>query len=151
MAREFAPIEKRLMHVADRLEKLPKLYEQICGTLDAKRVPPIHAETAVKQNRGLISILDNMVKPQLDKLSKADRSRLEKAIATATDAVEQHQKWLEKELQPNAQGNFRIGAKLFDPKLEFSLGSKLSRPEIRDRAEFELRASESRCTRSLAA
>ena len=139
MAREFAPIEKRLMHVADRLEKLPKLYEQICGTLDAKRVPPIHAETAVKQNRGLISILDNMVKPQLDKLSKADRSRLEKAIATATDAVEQHQKWLEKELQPNAQGNFRIGAKLFDPKLEFSLGSKLSRPEIRDRAEFELR------------
>lgn len=139
MAREFAPIEKRLMHVADRLEKLPKLYEQIRGTLDAKRVPPIHAETAVKQNRGLISILDNMVKPQMGKLSEADRARLEKAITTATDAVEQHQKWLEKELQPNAQGNFRIGPKLFDAKLEFSLGSKLSRPEIRDRAEFELR------------
>lgn len=139
MAREFAPVEKRLMHVANRLEKLPKLYEQIRATLDAKRVPPIHAETAVKQNRGLISILDNMVKPQMDKLSEADRKRLEKAMTTATDAVEQHQKWLEKELQPNAQGNFRIGAKLFDPKLEFSLGSKLSRPEIRDRAEFELR------------
>lgn len=139
MAREFAPIEKRLMHVADRLEKLPKLYEQIRGTLDAKRVPPIHAETAVKQNRGLISILDNMVKPQMGKLSEADRARLEKAMATATAAVEVHQKWLEKELQPNAKGNFRIGAKLFDPKLEFSLGSKLSRPDIRDRAEFELR------------
>lgn len=139
MAREFAPIEKRLMHVADRLERLPKLYEQIRGTLDAKRVPPIHAETAVKQNRGLISILDNMVKPQMGKLSEADRTRLEKAMATATDAVEQHQKWLEKELQPNAQGNFRIGPKLFDAKLEFSLGSKLSRPDIRDRAEFELR------------
>lgn len=139
MAREFAPVEKRLMHVADRLEKLPKLYEQIRGTLDAKRVPPIHAETSVKQNRGLISILDNMVKPQMGKLSDADRARLEQAMATATDAVEQHQKWLEKELQPNAKGNFRIGAKLFDPKLEFSLGSKLSRPEIRDRAEFELR------------
>ena len=139
MAREFAPIEKRLMHVADRLEKLPKLYEQIRGTIDAKRVPPIHAETAVKQNRGLISILDNMVKPQMGKLSEADRTRLEKAMATAADAVEQHQKWLEKELQPNAKGNFRIGAKLFDPKLEFSLGSKLSRPDIRDRAEFELR------------
>ncbi len=139
MAREFAPIEKRLMHVADRLEKLPKLYEQIRGTLDAKRVPPIHAETAVKQNRGLISILDNLVKPQMGKLSEADRARLEKVMAMATDAVEQHQKWLEKELQPNAKGNFRIGAKLFDAKLAYSLGSGLSRPDIRDRAEFELR------------
>jgi uncharacterized protein (DUF885 family) len=138
MAREFAPIEKRLMHVADRLEKLPKLYEQIRGTLDPKRVPPIHAETAVKQNRGLISILDNMVKPQMGKLSDTDRTRLEKAMATATDAVEQHQKWLEKDLQPNARGNFQIGPKLFDAKLEFSLGSKFSRQDIRDRAESEL-------------
>ncbi len=139
MAREFAPVEKRLMHVADRLEKLPKLYEQIRETLDAKRVPPIHAETAVKQNRGLISILDNMVKPQMSKLREADRMRLNQAIATATDAVDQHQKWLEKELLPNAKGNFRIGAKLFDAKLAYSLGSGLSRPDIRDRAEFELR------------
>lgn len=139
MAREFAPLEKRLNHVADRLEKLPKLYEQIRGTLDAKRVPPIHAETAVKQNRGLISILDNMVKPHREKLSEADRTRLDKAISLAIEAMEQHQRWLENELLPNAKGNFRIGPKLFDAKLEFSLGSKLSRADIRDRAEFELR------------
>lgn len=139
MAREFAPLEKRLMHVADRLEKLPKLYEQIRVALDAKRVPPIHAETAVKQNRGLISILDNMVKPHREKLSEADRTRLDKAITLAVEATEQHQRWLEKELQPNAKGNFRIGPKLFDAKLEFSLGSKLSRQDVRERAEFELR------------
>ncbi len=139
MAREFAPIERRLMHVADRLEKMPKLFEQIRGTLDGSHVPPIHAQTAVSQSRGLISILDNMVKPQLGKLSDADRARIEKAMTLATDAVEQHQKWLEKELEPNATGNFRIGPKMFDAKLEFSLGSKLSRPEVRDRAEFELR------------
>ena len=139
MAREFAPVEKRLMHVADRLEKLPQLYAQIRGTLDAKRVPPIHAETAVKQNRGLISILENTVKPQLGTLNGANRTRLENAIAAATVAVDQHQQWLEKELQPNAKGNFRVGAKVFDAKLEFSLGSKLSRAEVRDRAEFELR------------
>lgn len=139
MAREFAPLEKRLMHVADRLEKLLKLYEQIRATLDAKRVPPIHAETAVKQNRGLVSILDNMVKPYREKLSETDRTRLDKAISLAVEATEQHQRWLEKELLPNAKGNFRIGPKLFDAKLEFSLGSKLSRQDVRDRAEFELR------------
>ena len=127
------------MHVAHRLNLLPHLYEQIRGTLDPQRVPPIHAETAVKQNRGLISILDNMVKPHREKLDESDRKHLDRAIAKAIDATEQHQQWLEKELLPNAKGNFRIGSKLFDAKLEFSLGSKLSRADIRERAEFELR------------
>lgn len=139
MAREFAPVEKRLMHVAARLEAMPRLYEQIRQTLDAKRVPPIHAETAVKQNKGLASILDNLVKPHMSKLNEADRARLNKAMTAALAATEQHQVWLEKELQPKAAGNFRIGAKLFDEKLPLSLGSRLSRQEVRDRAEFELK------------
>lgn len=139
MAREFAPIDQRLNHVAARLEAMPKLYEQIRQTLDPKRVPPIHAETAVKQNKGLASILDNLVKPHLAKLKPADRDRLSKAMTTALAATEQHQAWLEKELQPKAAGNFRIGAKLFDEKLPYSLGSRLSRQEVRERAEFELK------------
>lgn len=139
MAREFAPLEKRLMHVADRLERMPKLYEQIRATLVPARIPPIHAETAVKQNRGLISILDHMVKPHRDQLSDVDRTRLDKAIAVAVEATEKHQQWLEQDMLPNAKGNFRIGAKLFDAKLPFALGSHLTRQDIRDRAEFELR------------
>lgn len=138
MAREFAPVEKRLLHVADRLEKLPRLYEQIRVTLDAKRVPPIHAETAIKQNRGLLSMLDSMVRPQMATLAEADRQRLDKAMAVATEACERHQVWLEKELLPNAKGDFRIGPKLYDEKLAFTLGTGLTRQEVRDRAEFEL-------------
>lgn len=139
MAREFAPIEKRLMHVAARLEAMPKLYEQIRQTLEIKRVPPIHAETAVKQNKGLSSILDNLVKPHLGTLSDVQRTRLNKAMTLALAATDQHQQWLEKQVQPRATGDFRIGAKLFDEKLPFSLGSQLSRQEVRDRAEFELK------------
>jgi len=139
LARDFATFDLRMLHVTDRLEKLPTLYSQIRTTLDPKRVPPIHAETAVKQNRGLLSILDNMVRPRMATISKCVRPRLERELVNIKAEVERHQEWLEKELLPNAKGNFRIGAKLFDPKLEFSLGSKLSRPEIRDRAEFELR------------
>jgi len=138
MAREFAPVEKRLRHVADRLEKLPRLYEQIRGTLDAQRVPPIHAETAIKQNRGLLSMLDSMVRPQVGTLGEADRQRLVKAMSVATEACEKHQVWLEKELLPNAKGDFRIGPKLYDEKLAFTLGTGLTRQEIRDRADFEL-------------
>jgi uncharacterized protein (DUF885 family) len=139
MAREFAPVEKRLLSVTARLEKLPRLYRQIRDALDPRRVPSVHAETAIKQNRGLLSIIDNLVRPHLMKLEEHDRQRLLDAIAMATEAVEQHQQWLEKELLPHAQGEVRLGAALYDEKLAFTLGSGLTRQEIRERAEFDLR------------
>ncbi|HET6426349.1 MAG TPA: DUF885 family protein, partial [Planctomycetaceae bacterium] len=75
MAREFAPMEQRLKHVADRLDQFPRMYEQIRATLKPERVPAVHAETAIKQNRGVLSTLDNMVRPERMKLSETDRQR----------------------------------------------------------------------------
>jgi len=138
MARDFAPLEERLIHVAERLEQFPRLFNQIRNTLVPTRVPKIHAETAVKQNRGVLSILDNMVKPHYSQLRNRDRKRLEKAVETARNAVETQQTWLEKELLPNANGNFRLGADLYDKKLSFTLFTPLTRKEIRQLAESEL-------------
>jgi uncharacterized protein (DUF885 family) len=138
MAREFAPLPRRLGNVADRLEQFPRLLEQVRGTLDPKRVPPIHAETAVKQNRGVLSILENMVEPQLGSLPEAEQGRLKRAMGTARSAIETHQTWLEKELAPKAAGDFRLGPKLFDEKLAFTLQTPLSRDEIRDRARLDM-------------
>src|SRR3546814_543197 len=42
-------------------------------------------------------------------------------------------------LVPNAKGDFRIGAELYDQKLKFSLNSALSRAEIKQRSEAELK------------
>ena len=139
MAREFAPVEVRLASVTARLEQYPRLFAQIREALDPARVPPVHAETAIKQNRGVLSIIDNMVRPHLDKLAEADRARLVKAIASTTEEVERHQKWLEAELLPKARGDARLGAKRFDEKLAFTLATGLTRTDIRERAEFELR------------
>ncbi|MFV1967395.1 MAG: DUF885 domain-containing protein [Pirellulaceae bacterium] len=139
MAREFAPLEKRLICVTDRLEQFPRLFRQIRSALAPERVPKIHAETAVKQNRGVLSILDNMVKPHLSELHEAERTRLQRAMGIAREAVEKHQQWLEKELLPNAAGDFRIGAERYDEKLPFTLKTRLTRQQIRQRAENELR------------
>ena len=138
MAREFAPLRDRLGHVADRLEQFPGLFRQIRSTLDPRRVPKIHAETAIKQNRGVLSILENMVKPQLGQLPQDERNRLERAMAAARTAVEDHQEWLESQLLPAAAGEFRLGAELYDKKLAFTLQTPLTRREIRARAEKEL-------------
>ncbi len=139
MAREFAPEPQRLSHVADRLAHFPRLYSQIRKTLEPKRVPRIHAETAIKQNRGVISILDNMVVPRLGELSESQRKRLQAAMKTAKESVEEHQQWLESDLLPNASGDFRLGRERYKEKLAFTLHASGSQDEIRKRAVLELR------------
>ena len=138
LAREFAPLPERLRSVTSRLEKLPRLLEQARANLAPARVPAIHAETAVKQNPGVLSLVDQLVVPQLGALEPADRSRLEQALAQARAAVQEHQRWLEGTLAPSAKGEFRIGRALYDQKLAFALMSPLSRQEIRTRAEAEV-------------
>ena len=135
LSRNYAPLEQRLMAAASRLEQLPRFLEQARGQLEPQRVPRVHAETAIAQNPGLGSIIDQMIVPQMGVLSGEDQARLKTAIATARDAIASHQTWLEEELLPNAGGDFRIGADLYDRKLAFKLNSPLSRKEIRTRAE----------------
>ena len=137
LSRDFAPLEERLDNAASRLEQLPRFFAQARGSLQPERVPKIHAETAIQQNRGLVTIIDSMIVPHLQELPPETAQRLEAAIATAREAVAKQQAWLEEELLPRANGDFRIGAELYDRKLAFALNSSLSRREIRTLAERE--------------
>jgi uncharacterized protein (DUF885 family) len=138
MSRDFAPLPERLARVADRLQQFPRLFRQIRATLQAKRVPKIHAETAIKQNRGVLSILDNMVRPNLKLLQPTQRKRLEQAMAHARIEVNKHQQWLELTLLPQAQADFRIGKTLYDQKLAYTLNTAFTRQDVRRRGEQEL-------------
>ena len=139
MARDFAPLSQRLNHAAKRLEWFPRLLKQIRDELQPAKVPKIHAETAVKQNRGVLSILTHMVEPRLSSLPAKEQEQLRAAIKTASSAIDEHQRWLEEVVLPKANGNFRIGAETFDKKLAFRLHSGMTRAEIRRRAESELK------------
>ncbi len=139
MARNFAPANDRLINVAARLNKLPHFLEQVRGTLIPARVSRVHAETAVKQNRGLLSILKHMVRPQLKELDEEKQKELIQAMTLAEAAIDAHQIWLQETLLPQAQGEFRLGAKLYDEKLKFTLGTPLTREDIRSLAEREIK------------
>lgn len=138
MAREFAPLPDRLKSATARMEKLPALFAQMRADIDPARVPKIHAETVAKQNGGVISLVEQFIVPNAGQLQGEDRKRLDAAIEGLRKAVAEHQLWLDKTLVPNAKGDFRIGRKLYDEKLEFALMSTLSRAEIKQRAEAEL-------------
>ncbi len=138
MARDFAPLATRLRSVESRLSQLPRLLLQVRESLDPALVPRIHAETAVKQNSGVLNLIDELVVPQLGTLPQAQQTELKAVIATARTAVAQHQLWLERKLLPAAAGDFRLGAARYDAKLRFSLDTPLTRQEIRARAQSEL-------------
>lgn len=138
LARDFAPLPERLRNVGARLAELPRFLAQVREALDPARVPKIHAETAARQNGGLLSLIDELVVPRLDVLPADAQAQLKSAMATARAAVSQHQAWLEKVLVPEAKGDFRLGAALYDRKLHFALDSPLSRRDIRERAQREL-------------
>ncbi|MCS4234075.1 DUF885 domain-containing protein [Stenotrophomonas sp. BIGb0135] len=138
MAREFAPLPERLKAATARMEKLPQIFAQARENLDPARVPKIHAETVAKQNRGILSIVDTFITPHIGELPAEDGKRLQAAIDGLKKAVEEQQTWLDTTLVPNAKGDFRIGAELYDQKLKFALNSSLSRAEIGERARAEL-------------
>lgn len=136
LARDFAPIDERLQSAATRLEQIPRFLQQARDSIQPVRVPKIHAETAVAQNQGLLSIIDTMIVPKMEVLNETQQVRLSAAIELARDAVQEHQTWLES-LLDRAAGDFRVGAKLYDQKLAFALESPLSRKQITARAERE--------------
>ena len=138
MARDFAPMPQRLKSATARMEQIPALFAQMRANLDPARVPLIHAQTVAKQNDGVIELVDQFIVPNAGQLQGADRARLDAAVANLRKAVTEQQAWLDKTLVPNAKGDFRIGAKLYDQKLQFALMSSLSRAEIKQRAEAEM-------------
>ena len=140
MAREFAPVAARLKSAAQRMEKIPAFLAQMRQELVPSRVPTPHAETYAAQNKGLHSIIEELVLPQAGQLSGPDRARLDAAIATYKAAVDEHQKWIEATLLPAAKADFRSGSSVFDTKLGFTLQSSLTRADIRTRAEAALKS-----------
>ncbi len=140
LARDFAPLPVRMANVAARLQAWPLLFAQERASLVPAKVPLINAQTAIAQNAGLTELIDQVVVPELAKLTPEQRDKVNQAITTARNAVAEQQAWLHKTLLPQAKGEFRIGAKLYDEKLRFELDSSLSRQEIRARAEAAIAA-----------
>ena len=137
MARDFAPLAERLAAATARLEALPALFAAARAELDPARVPAVHAETALAQQRGIASIIDALIVPYADELEPPARAALDAAIDTAREASTRHATWLEEELLPAADGDFRLGIERYSKKLAFALNTEASAASVRRLAERE--------------
>lgn len=134
-ARDFAPWPQRLKSATARMEKLPALLAQTRAELVPARVPAIYASTISKQNGGIVDIAQDMLAPHKGELSAADQAKFDAALAGLKAAVAEHQKWIDGTLVPQAKGDFRLGATLYDQKMAFALQSTMTSAELKAKAE----------------
>ena len=134
-AREFAPAAERLRHAIARLNALPGVLAQIKTHL--RNPPRVHTETAIQQTAGGINLVKTGLEPLLAQAPEL-RPALAAAQATAIAALEEHKRWLEQDVLPKANGEFRLGAERFRKKLRFALDSELTPEALLARCEREL-------------
>src|SRR6266704_1339419 len=139
VARDFAPPEKRILNLRKRMEGIPHVIEQAKANL--QHPPRIHTETAIEQTQGAINLLHDGLAPLLDRVPQMKKELAPLQEKTAA-ALEDYKKWLQTDLLPRSNGNFRLGAEKFRKKLRFALASDLSMEEIMKRAQIDLRQTQ---------
>jgi uncharacterized protein (DUF885 family) len=139
VARDFAPPEKRIPNLRQRMEAILRAIDQAKANL--QHPPRVHTETAIEQTQGAISLVRQGLAPLLDRAPqmKKELAPLQEKIAAA---LEDYKKWLQNDLLPRSDGDFRIGADKFRKKLRFALASDLSMEEIMKRAQTDLQQTQ---------
>jgi uncharacterized protein (DUF885 family) len=135
VARDFAPAEQRIPNLRKRLEAIPAVIVQARANL--KHPPKIYTETAIEQTQGAISLVREGLSPLLNQAPPAANG-LGPVQEKTAKALEEYKTWLQKDLLPRSDGDFRLGADKFRKKLRFALASDLSMEEIMQRAQADL-------------
>jgi uncharacterized protein (DUF885 family) len=138
---DFAPEADRRRSITAELEALPGYLKQMMAALDrgrtgARRTPKIYLEQAVKGNKGRIEFFETEVKEFTTKDPKAEAAR-----GRAVAALKGFQEYLEKDLGPHADGDWRLGPALYRKKFPLALQTTLTPDEVVPRAEAVFRTA----------
>jgi uncharacterized protein (DUF885 family) len=127
------PRERNVANAAKRITYIPKVVAAAKAGL--KNPPKVLTEIAIKRNRGAIGFYEKEV------YEFAGETPGSEPLATpcreAVKALKDYQEWLEKDLLPKSNGDWRLGREKFAKKLELELDAGLSADEVVKLAESE--------------
>ena len=141
LSREYAPWPQRGAALLSRIEGLPELLSAALSGLTGVPDRPVgllQLETALGQLAGVTDLLDSTVAEAKRRAEAGEApelvAALEAAATAAHAAVETFRSGLDTSVRPRAEGEGRLGPKLFAQKLRHTLGSDLTPEEVRERA-----------------
>lgn len=116
MSRKFAPQPERLAAVVEREKQMPAVFAAARANL--KNVPKTYVEIAAEQIPGIVSFFQNDVPAAFTEVKDpkllADFKQTNSAVM---DELRKYQEFLQKEILPKANGDFRIGAENYQKKI----------------------------------
>lgn len=135
LAQSTQPKETNVANCIARMRQIPKVLAAARANL--KNPPRALLETAIRQNRGAISFYEKDLFQFAGETSQLPA--LKSAAADLVTALNDYQGFLEKDLLPRANGEWRIGRKRFYRKLELQLDAGLTADQVfaDAQAEFE--------------
>lgn len=133
LAQSSLPRHENVRNAVSRVGYIPRI---VAAARESLRHPPrVFVETAIKQNRGAIAFYEGGIAevagetPQLGELTAAGRA--------IVPCLRDYQTFLEHELLPRANGEWRLGRERFEKKLALDLNAGLTADEVLREAEAE--------------
>ncbi len=123
------PKERNAANAAQRITYIPKVTEDAKKSL--QNPPKILTEIAIKRNLGAIAFYEK------DIFGYGGGAELAGPSKAAVAALKQYQKFLETDLLPRSNGDWRLGKEKFAAKLAMELDSGLSAEDVIREAESE--------------
>jgi len=127
------PAETNIANCIARMALLPKVLAPARQNL--RNPCRAHTETAIRQNRGAIAFFEKDVFEFAGQTSQLEA--LKAAAAPVAAALKEYQKFLETDLLPKANGEWRLGKKKFAQKLDLELDAAVSADQVMADAETE--------------
>lgn len=152
-SRDFAPVAERLRALRSRMERIPDVLAAAKQNL--RGVPDLWARLAVRDARGTVAFLRRDLPRALEaqglaSVEASEREAFANAREAAARQVEDFATWLEKDLLPRADGDFRLGRERFEKKLALEEHVTLSADRLRDINERAIREYKSWVAREAA-
>lgn len=118
MERNFAPADDRLRSLIAREKQMPALLA--AARVNLQNPPRVFTEIAIEQLPDIITFFQHDV-PEAFTAAKdpALKSEFTQTNADVIRVLQDYLHWLETDLRPRSNGDFRIGADAFQKKLEY--------------------------------
>ncbi|MCF7708102.1 MAG: DUF885 domain-containing protein [Verrucomicrobia bacterium] len=133
LSQSTLPKEQNVTNVIARMKQIPGIIVEARKNLE--NPPRVKVETAIKQNRGAIEFYKNDIYRIIGDTRHS--TALESAANSVVAALEDYDEFLENELLPKADGEWRLGADKFAQKFDLQLGMDMSPGELLAAAESE--------------
>lgn len=133
LAQSSLPREVNVSNAIARIHQVPGILTAARQNL--QNPPRVCVETAIKQNQGSIGFYEGDIFEIAGKTKQM--AALQAAAAEILPALRDYQQFLEKDLLPRANGEWRIGPEKFARKLELELDAGLSADQVYADAQAE--------------